>query len=112
VSGTLGETALFEDVDYRAFSGSLSATWRLTDNFTLSPWVSLQQINKAINEAQPTSVVYADPRQEIEASMLAAVQQGYTSPFGIQSGLTVKYLFGNGALSSEDQHWKNASSLR
>ena len=74
--------------------------------------MTLQQINKAINQAQVTNVVYADPRREIEASMLAAVQQGYTAPFGIQSGLSVRYLFGNGSLSSEDQRWKNASNLR
>jgi hypothetical protein len=112
VSGSLGESAMIEDVDYRSFSASLSATWRITDNFTVSPWVGLQQIHKAINEAQPTNVVYSDPREEIEASMLAAVQQGYTAPFGIQSSLTLRYLFGNGSLSSEDQHWKNASNLR
>jgi hypothetical protein len=112
VSGTLGETTLLEDTDYRSFSVSLSATWRLTDNLTISPWVSLQQINKAINESLPTNAVYADPRQEIEASMLAAVQQGYTAPFGVQSSLTIRYLFGNGSLSTEDQHWKNASNLR
>jgi hypothetical protein len=84
----------------------------VTDNITVSPWVSVQQINSAINEARPANVVYSDPLQEVEASMLAAVEQGYTSPFGIQSGLSVRYLFGNGSLSSEDQRWKNTSNLR
>jgi hypothetical protein len=109
---SIGETALLEAIDFRGFSANASATWRLTDNFTISPWVNVQEINKAINEARPVSVVYADPRQEIEASMLAAVQQGYTAPFGVQSGLTVRYLFGNGSLSSEDQRWKGTSNLR
>ena len=44
--------------------------------------------------------------------MLAAVQQGYTAPFGIQAGLSVKYVFGNGSLSIEDQRWKGTSNLR
>ena len=109
---SLGETIVLKDIDYRSFSASLSATWRVTDNFVVAPWVSLQQINKAIDEAQPTTVVYADPRQEIEASMKAAVEQGYTSPFALQSGISIKYIFGNGSLSSEDQRWKNASNLR
>jgi hypothetical protein len=108
----LGETTVLKDIRYRSFVAGLSATWRVTDNFTVSPWVNVQQIDRAINAAQATSVVYADPRQEIEASMLAAVRQGYTAPFGIQSGLAVRYLFGNGSLSSEDQRWKNASNLR
>jgi hypothetical protein len=112
VWATVGETSVLEDLAYRSFSASMSATWRVTDNFTISPWVNVQQINKAINEARLANVVYSDPRQEIEASMLAAVQQGYTAPFGIQSGLTVRYLFGNGSLSSEDQRWRNASNLR
>ena len=54
----------------------------------------------------------ADPRQEVEASMLAAVQQGYTAPFGIQAGLSIKYVFGNGSLGLEDQRWKGTSNLR
>jgi hypothetical protein len=109
---SIGETSILEDIAFRAFSASASATWRLTDEFTVSPWVSVQQINQAINEARPSNVVYADPRQEIEASMLAAVQQGYTAPFGLQAGITIRYLFGNGSLASEDQRWKNVSNLR
>jgi hypothetical protein len=112
VWGSLGETSLLEDAAYRSFSVSLSATWRLTDNLMFSPWVYVQQINQAINEAQPTTAVYSDPRQEIEASMLAAVQQGYTAPFGIQAGLSIRYVFGNGSLSVEDQRWKATSNLR
>jgi hypothetical protein len=84
----------------------------MTDNLIVSPWVYVQQINQAINEAQPTTAVYSDPRQEVQASMLAAVQQGYTAPFGIQGGLTIKYLFGNGSLSIEDQRWKGTTNLR
>ena len=87
-------------------------TWRVTDNLIVSPWVYVQQINQAINEAQPTTTVYSDPRQEVQASMLAAVQQGYTAPFGIQAGLSIKYVFGNGSLSIEDQRWKGTSNLR
>jgi hypothetical protein len=44
--------------------------------------------------------------------MLAAIQQGYTAPFGVQSGLSIRYFFGNGSLASEDQRWKNVSNLR
>ncbi|HXX65635.1 MAG TPA: hypothetical protein VEK07_00540 [Polyangiaceae bacterium] len=109
---SIGETTVLKNLDFRGFSSNLSAAWRLTDNLTISPWISLQQINRAINEAEPSTVVYTDPRQEIEASMLAAVQQGYTAPFGVQSGLSIRYMFGNGSLSSEDQRWKNASNLR
>jgi hypothetical protein len=112
VAGSLGETSLLGDFAYRSFSASLSATWRLTDNLMLSPWIYVQEINEAINEAQPTTAVYNDPRQEIEASMLAAVQQGYTAPFGVQSGLSLRYVFGNGSLSIEDQRWKGTSNLR
>jgi hypothetical protein len=112
VGATLGETSVLEDIAYRSFSASVSATWRLTDNLMLSPWIYLQQINQAVNEAQPTNTVYSDPRLEIEASMLSAVQEGYTAPFGIQSGLTIKYVFGNGSLSVEDQRWKGTSNLR
>jgi hypothetical protein len=112
VGASVGETAVIEDFAYRSFSVSLSATWRVTDNLTISPWVNLQQINKAIDEAEPCNVVYADPREEIEASMRAAIQQGYTAPFGIQSGLSIRYLFGNGSLASEDQRWKTTSNLR
>jgi len=112
VWASIGETSILKDPRYRSFSGTISATWRVTDNITVSPWVSVQQINSAINEARPANVVYSDPLQEVEASMLAAVEQGYTSPFGIQSGLSVRYLFGNGSLSSEDQRWKNTSNLR
>jgi hypothetical protein len=103
---------VLEDVAYRSFSATLGTVWRVTDNFLVSPWVVLQQINKAINEGKPTNTVYKDPRQEIEASMLAAVQQGYTAPFGIQAGLWMRYLFGNGSLNLEDQRWKAASNLR
>ncbi|MGD0677575.1 MAG: hypothetical protein ABSC94_19315 [Polyangiaceae bacterium] len=112
VSASLGETTVLENFDYRTFSATFSTSWRLTDNFTISPWLGLEQTNKAINEAQPTTNVYTDPRQEIEASMLAAVQQGYTAPFGIQSGLSVQFLLGNGSLAVEDQRWKNATNLR
>jgi hypothetical protein len=112
VGASLGETSIVEDFEYRAFSAGLSATWRLTDNLLISPWINLQQINKAINEAQPTNGVYSDPKQEIEASMLAAIQQGYTAPFGVQAGLSIRFLFGNGSLASEDQRWKGVSNLR
>jgi hypothetical protein len=108
----LGETILLKDIAFRSFSASLSATVRVTDNLLLSLWVNAQQVNQAINEAEPSNILYTDPKQEIEASMLAAVQQGYTAPFGIQSGLSLRYLFGNGSLSSEDQRWKNATALR
>jgi hypothetical protein len=78
----------------------------------ISPWVVIQEIITAINEAQPSNVTYTDPQQEIEASMRAAVEQGYTAPFGVQSGLSIKYVFGNGSLASEDQRWRAVSSLR
>jgi hypothetical protein len=112
VWATLGETTVLKNIDYRSFSANLSATWRITDNLTFSPWVNLQEIRKAINEAEPTNVAYSDPRREVEASMLAAIQQGYTAPFGVQSGLSIKYLLGNGSLASEDQRWRTASNLR
>jgi hypothetical protein len=60
VSGILGETSWLEDVAFRSFSASLSATWRLTDNPMLSPWTYVQEINTAIDEAQPTSAVHTD----------------------------------------------------
>lgn len=112
VWANLGETSILEDFAYRALAAGVSATWRLTDDLTVAPWVNVQQINRAINEAQPSTVVYSDPKQEIEASMLAAIQEGYTAPLGVQSGLTIRYLFGNGSLASEDQRWKNVSNLR
>jgi hypothetical protein len=112
VGVTLGETSILKSIDYRAFSAGLSATWRVTDNFIISPWIWMQQIHKAIDEAQPTNMTNLDPVKEIEASMLAAVQQGYTAPFGVQAGLSVRYLFGNGSLASEDQRWKGVSNLR
>jgi hypothetical protein len=112
VWAALSETTILDDFDYRSVSGSVSATWRLTDNFTFSPWVGVQQINKAINQAEPSNVTYADPRQEIEASLLSAAQGAYTAPFGVQSGLSLRYLFGNGSLSLEDQRWRGASNLR
>jgi hypothetical protein len=112
VWATLGETTILESFDYRAVSVGFSGTWRLTDNLQLAPWINLQGIDKAIDEPQPTTTVLADPKQEIEASMLAAVQQAYTSPFGVQTGLSLKYLFGNGSLASEDQRWKGVSNLR
>lgn len=112
VGAGVGETSVLKDIAYRGFSAGVGITWRLTDNLTIAPWVSVQQINQAINEAQPTNVVYTDPRQEVEASMLAAVQQGYTAPFGVQTGLQVRYVFGNGSLASEDQRWKGTSNLR
>jgi len=108
----LGETSVLKSIDYRSFSASLSATWRITHSLTFSPWINLQQINKAINEAQPTNVVYSDPRQEVQASMMAAIEQGYTAPFGVQSGLSIRYIVGNGSLASEDQRWKTTSNLR
>jgi hypothetical protein len=112
VGASLGETTVLKDVSYRSFSAGLSATWRITEDLTFSPWVNLQQVNKAINAVEPTNVVYSDPRQEIEASMMAAIEQGYTAPFGVQSGFSVKYILGNGSLESEDQRWKAASNLR
>lgn len=112
LSATVSETMVLKDVDYTSFSAGLGATWRVTDNFLISPWVAIQEIVKAINEAAPISAAYSDPKQEIEASMRAAVQQGYTAPFAVQSGLTIKYVFGNGSLASEDQRWKNVTSLR
>ncbi len=110
--GSLGETTLLQSFDYRAFSISLSATWRITDDLTLSPWITVQQINQAINQSQPATSAYTDPKQEIVASMLSAVQQGYTAPFSVQSGLTLRYLFGNGSLASQDQRWMDVSNLR
>jgi hypothetical protein len=112
LSGSLGETSILEDGAYRSFSATLGTVWRVTDNLTVSPWVILQQINKAINEGQPATTVNPNQVQEIEASMLAAVQEGYTAPLGIQAGLWIRYLFGNGSLSLEDQRWKAASNLR
>jgi hypothetical protein len=112
VATTLGETSVLSDAARNAFLVVFSANWRLTDNLILSPWFNVQSVNKATNEAKPTSTVYADPRQEVEASMRASVQQSYISPFGLQSGLSVRYLFGNGSLSSEDQRWKGTSNLR
>ena len=109
---SVGETTILEDFDFRAASVGLSATWRVTDNLQIAPWVNLTGIDQAIDEALPTTVVSTDPKQEVEASMLAAVQQGYTAPFGIQAGLNLRYLFGNGSLASEDQRWKNVSNLR
>ena len=112
LAATLSENIVMKDIEYTSFVAVLSATWRVTDNFIISPWVSLQEINKAINEAEPSNVVYTDPQQVIEASMRSAVEQGYTAPFGIQSGLTVKYILGNGSLASEDQRWRGVTSLR
>jgi hypothetical protein len=112
VWASVGETSILDNVAYRSFSASLSLVWRVTDNLAVSPWINLQQVNRATNEARPTTAVYSDPKKEIEASMLAAVQQGYTAPFGVQTGLSIKYFFGNGSLASEDQRWKNASNLR
>jgi len=112
LSASVSENVVLKSADYTSFSASLGATWRVTDNFLISPWVAIQDIVKAIDEAQPTNAVYTDPKSEIEASMRAAVQQGYTAPFGVQSGLTIKYVFGNGSLASEDQRWKNVTSLR
>jgi len=111
VSATLSETTL-QDVSYRAVSASGSITWRITDNLLVSPWINLQQINKALDEAAPVTTVYANPQQELEASLLATVQSGYTAPFGVQSGLTLRYVFGNGSLATEDQRWKGTSNLR
>jgi len=112
LSASVGENVVLTNTDYTSFSAGLSATWRITDNWVVSPWVSLQEIIKAINEAQPITVASNDPEQEIEASMRAAVEQGYTAPFGIQSGLSLKYVFGNGSLASEDQRWRSVSNLR
>jgi hypothetical protein len=112
LGASLGENIVMTSADYTSFYAGLSATWRVTDNWVVSPWVSLQEIIKAINEGEPEVVPTNDPEQEIEASMRAAVQQGYTAPFGIQSGLSIKYVFGNGSLASEDQRWKGVSNLR
>ena len=112
LSATLSENIVLKRIDYTSFSAGLGATWRVTENFLVSPWITFQEIVQAINEAEPNNVVYADPKQEIEASMRAAVEQGYTAPFSVQSGLTIKYVFGNGSLASEDQRWKAVSSLR
>jgi hypothetical protein len=112
LSASLGETTVLENIDYRSVYASASLTWRLTDNLSFAPWLNLQQVNQAINEPRPTNQFYSDPRQEIEASMLAAVQQSYAAPFGMQLGFSIRLLLGNGSLSSEDQRWKNASNLR
>ena len=112
LAATVGENIVMKQIDYTAFSASLGATWRVTDNLVIAPWVSLQETVKAINEAEPAPTTFTDPKQEVEASMRAAVEEGYTAPFGIQSGLTLKYIFGNGSLASEDQRWKNATALR
>jgi hypothetical protein len=112
VAGSLSETSVLKSIDYRSLSVSLSATWRITDDFTIAPWVNLQGINKAINEAEPSNVVYTDPKQEVEASMIAAIEQSYTAPFGVQAGLSVRFFFGNGSLNSEDQRWRGTSNLR
>ena len=112
LGATLSENIVMKDIQYTSFAAVLSATWRVTDNFIISPWVSLQEINKAINEAEPVNVTLTDPKAVIEESMRSAVQQGYTAPFGIQSGLTVKYILGNGSLASEDQRWRSVSALR
>lgn len=112
VWANLSETSVLKSIEYRSFALSLSASWRLTENLTISPWVNLQEINKAINAGEPTTVVSTDPKQEVEASMAAAVEQGYTAPFGIQSGISVRFLLGNGSLNSEDQRWRGASNLR
>jgi hypothetical protein len=112
VSAWPGQTLVLEDVNFRSFNAGFSSTWRVTEDFTISPWLALQQVHQAINEAQSTNVVYSDPRQEIEASMLAAVNRGYTAPFSVQSDLSIRYLFGNGSLATEDQRWKNTTNLR
>ncbi|MFI5301521.1 MAG: hypothetical protein ACHREM_25820 [Polyangiales bacterium] len=109
---SVGETALVEAPTFRSFSVGLAVTWRLTDNLTISPWVNAQQIHRAPNEVAQTTTVYDDPKDEIEASMRAAIEQSYTAPFGVQSGLSIRYLFGNGSLSSEDQRWRGTSNLR
>jgi hypothetical protein len=109
---SVGETTVLESFDFRAATVGFSCTWRVTDNLLIAPWMNVQGINKAINEGQASTAVYSDPKQEVEASMLAAIQQGYTAPLGVQSGLSVRYLFGNGSLASEDQRWKNVSNLR
>jgi hypothetical protein len=112
LAATLSENIVMKDIQYTSFAAVLSATWRVTDNFIISPWVALQEINKAINEAEPSNVTFTDPKAVIEESMRSAVEQGYTAPFGIQSGLTVKYILGNGSLASEDQRWRSVTALR
>jgi hypothetical protein len=112
VSANLGGNAIVGDFDYRSITLDLSAAWRVTDNVTIAPWFIIQQVKKAINEAQPASDPYTDPRQEIEASMRAAVQRGFTSPLSIRSGISIRYVFGNGSLDAEDQRWKYATNLR
>jgi len=112
LSASVSENIVMKSIDYTSFSAGFAVTWRVTDNFLVSPWVSLQEIVQAINAVEPTTTVYSDPKEEIEASMRAGIEQAYTAPFGVQSGLTLKYLFGNGSLASEDQRWKGVSSLR
>jgi len=112
LSASVSENIVLKSIDYTSFSAGLGATWRVTDNLLVSPWISIQEIVKAINESQPATVAYTDPKAEVEASMRAAVEQGFTAPFGVQSGLTLKYVFGNGSLASEDQRWKSVTSLR
>jgi hypothetical protein len=111
VSASFSETAPLNNIGVNV-GGSLSLTWRITDNLLVSPWISAQAIEQPLNAAQPTTVSFSDPRQEVEASMRAAIQQTFTSPFGIQSGLSIRYSFGNGSLNSEDQRWKGTSNLR
>ena len=112
VSANLGGNAILGTFDYRSITLDLSATWRVSDNVTIAPWFTIQQVHKAINEAQPISNPYSNPRQEIEASMRAAVQRGFTSPLSIRSGVSIRYVFGNGSLNAEDQRWKYATNLR
>ena len=93
--------------------GGLSATWRVTDNL-IALAVGLVATDqpgdqRGRSRRTPSTPI---PVRRCEASMLAAVQQGYTAPFGLQSGLSIKYIFGNGSLSIEDQRWKGTSNLR
>ena len=112
LGANLGETAILEDWSFNSITVGLSATFRITDSLSVSVWANLQEINKAINEAEPSTSSYSTPQEEIEASLLAAAQQGYTAPLGVQGGLSIKYVFGNGSLALEDQRWRNTSNLR
>jgi hypothetical protein len=112
LSADLGGNTILGDLAYRTIELELSATWSVSDNVTIAPWFIVQQVNKAINEAQPVAQAYTVPRQEVEASMRAAVQRSFTSPLSIRSGLSIRYVFGNGSLNFEDQRWRNATHLR
>jgi hypothetical protein len=112
VSASLAQGLIMKDLRYWNVGAMVSATFRITESLVVSPSLSVQETNRAINEAAPTDVSTVDPKSAIEASMLAAIRRGYTSPLNIQSTLTISYLFGNGSFASEDQRWKRVSNLR